>query len=132
MPYYSIINDFIQLYTCRVSNENIAWLNNFPTVARHFEESLRIYMDKDKAKYRNLLDNLRFSMEQLFRIILNNRTCLENQKSHIGSWLQSKGIHSEIREMYTCLITHFAKYQNDAIKHGDDWMILPRFRGQVG
>ena len=97
--------------------ETIEWLAKYPEVGKHFLESLKIYALKESAKYRNLLDNLRFALEQMLRAVLGNQKSLENQKEEALRWLASHKIHAHIVNMYNDLITKFASYQNDAVKH---------------
>jgi tetratricopeptide (TPR) repeat protein len=100
-------------------DETLAWLERRPKAARQFEEALRIFLLKDASKYRNLLDNLRFSVEQLLRSVLKNRKNLEKQKEALLRWLDERGVHQEIINMYNTLLEHFAQYQNAAVKHDE-------------
>lgn len=104
-----------------VVNDTLLWLNDYPKVAKHFEEALRIYQSKDVAKYRNLLDNLRFALEQILRSILKNKKSLEKQKESLLPWLKEHGVHQQIINMYGDLLAKFSQYQNDAVKHGECW-----------
>jgi hypothetical protein len=104
-----------------VVNDTLLWLNDYPIVAKHFEEALRIYQSKDVAKYRNLLDNLRFALEQILKSILRNKKSLENQKGLLLAWLNEHGVHQQIINMYDDLLARFSQYQNDAVKHGERW-----------
>jgi hypothetical protein len=101
--------------------EPLEWLAGHSRVAEHFEEALKIVLAKDKTKYRNALDNLRWSLEQLLRAILQNRKPIEKQADVLLPWLKQKGFHQQIINMYQDLLKRFAQYQNDAVKHGDDW-----------
>jgi hypothetical protein len=107
----------------KIVNETLMWLADYPNVAKHFEEALRIYLSKDETKYRNLLDNLRFALEQVLRSILNNRKSLEKQPAALLPWLKVNGIHQQVINMYVDLLVKFSKYQNDAVKHGDKWSL---------
>ncbi|HET9283948.1 MAG TPA: hypothetical protein VFR24_18525 [Candidatus Angelobacter sp.] len=97
--------------------ETLEWLSQYPHVGKHFLESLKIYAGKEVTRYRNLLDNLRFSLEEMLRSVLGNQKSLENQKDEALRWLASHKIHNHIVSMYSDLITKFALYQNDAVKH---------------
>lgn len=100
---------------------NLAWLGKYPEVLKPFEEALKFYMAKDPNQYRNMLDNLRFAVEQMLRAVLNNQKSLENQKTEFLSWLKKHDAHVHIGNMYhELLFDHFAKYQNDAVKHQED------------
>ena len=105
----------------QVINQDLVWLSAYPTVVRHFEEALCIYMSKDNGKYRNLLDNLRFALEQLIKEILGNDKSLDNQKELILKWLSERQVHQQVINMYQDILTRFTQYQNDAVKHNEAW-----------
>ena len=101
------------------------WRARYPDVVKPFQEALKLYMMKDPNRYRNLLDNLRFALEQMLQSILNNKKTLENQKEEFLQWLKEHDAHSQIRNMYhTLLFAGFTKYQNDAVKHQEDTYTL--------
>ncbi len=97
----------------------LSGLDDYPKVAEHFEEALGIYLHGETSKYRNLLDNLRFSLEQLLKRVLGNRKSLENQKPYLLSWLKNKGLHSQVVNLYEKLLSTYQIYQNDAVKHDE-------------
>jgi hypothetical protein len=102
--------------------ENLAWLQGHRDALNAFEQALSIYLSKDANKYRNLLDNLRFAVEQLLRDLMGNQKSLENQKDVLLPWMKSKGVHANVINMYhDLLFKHFAIYQNDAVKHGEKY-----------
>jgi hypothetical protein len=101
--------------------DTLTWLGDPPSARKAFEQALEIYQHKDEAKYRNLIDNLRVSIEQVLRRILKNRKSLENQKDVLLKWLDQKCVHAQIRNLYNQLL--FGPYsilQNDSAKHGDE------------
>lgn len=104
-----------------VIERNLLWLEKYPAVLKPFQEALKIYSSKDVSKYRNMLDSLRFAVEQMVRTVLENEKSLENQKDLFLSWLKTHGAHSQIVNMYNDLLFgRFAQYQNDAVKHKED------------
>lgn len=105
----------------KVIDATLTWLVEHPATAKHFENALQIHFHKDKAKYRNLLDELRSALEKLARRLLGNRKALEKQKEPLLKWMQEKGAHKQTRNMLQTLLSHFAEYQNAAVKHGDEW-----------
>lgn len=105
----------------KLVEEPISWLKDRPTVAKHYKQALAIYLSKDQSKYRNLLDNLRLALEQLLRILLGNKKSLENQKEPLLRWLKERGAHPQVINMFHDLLARFTQYQNDAVKHGDNW-----------
>ena len=62
-------------------NDSLLWLKSHKAAAKHFETALDIYLKKETGRYRNLLDELRSSLEKLVRSIIGNRKSLENQKN---------------------------------------------------
>jgi hypothetical protein len=55
-----------------IVNQTLLWLESHPNVLKHFQQALTQYMAGDKKQQRNLLDNLRFALEQLLKDILKN------------------------------------------------------------
>ena len=104
---------------------NLAWLDQYPDAAKPFDDALKIYSRKDHTQYRNLLDNLRLSVEQMLRAVLRNTKSLENQKDEFLKWLKARDAHSQIANIYyDLLFGKFAQYQNDAVKHHEDQYTL--------
>ncbi len=100
---------------------NLIWLSRYPLVLKNFGEALKLYASKDAHQYRNMLDNLRFSVEQMLQAVLGNGKTLENQKPEFQNWLKRNGVHGTIGGMYhTVLFGYFTQYQNDAVKHHED------------
>jgi len=120
---FQVISSGASLLDIEVVNPSLAWLSVYPEVLQHYEAALKIHNRKDADSYRNLLDDLRWALEQLLRSILNNQVRLEEQAKHLGLWLKKRGVNVYIREMFTTLLTHFAKYQNDAVKHDEKWQL---------
>lgn len=101
----------------------LSGLEDYPQAAKPFDKALGIYLRGDTSQYRNLLDNLRFALEQLLKKILNNKKSLEKQKSDLGTWLEKKGLHKEVRNLYSMLLSQYKNYQNDAVKHGENYSL---------
>jgi hypothetical protein len=115
----SILPAGAKLLDENVVEEVLEWLKGYSNVGKHFFEALKIYSAKDTTKFRNLLDNLRFALEQMLRVVLGNQKSLENQKVEALQWLASHNIHAHVTNMYNDLIGKFAAYQNDAVKHNE-------------
>lgn len=112
----------VELLDDEVVNQTLAWLDDHPKVSEPFATALRLYADGEKDKQRNLLDNLRFAIEQLLKDILNNRRSLENQQKELGAWLQDREVHQQVINLYNQLLFGpFRQYQNDAVKHAGDY-----------
>lgn len=102
-------------------NEPLMWLENYPTAAEPFERALKLYLEGDSSGNRNLLDNLRFAIEQLLREVLENTKSLEQQKRPLLTWLGSEHrVHQQVVNMYEKLLFgDYTRYQNDAVKHSE-------------
>jgi hypothetical protein len=94
-------------------------LENYPEVAKSFERALNIYLRGETSQYRNLLDELRFALEQLLKKVLKNQTPLEKQKKELKTWFKSKGLHPQVVNLYEGLLNPYHQYQNDAVKHNE-------------
>jgi dsDNA-binding SOS-regulon protein len=104
--------------------DNLEWLAQPPSALKNFREALSIFLSKDANKYRDLLDNLRFAVEQLLRDVLGNQKSLENQKDLLLPWMKKNGLQPQVINMYhDLLFKHFAIYQNDAVKHGEKYSL---------
>lgn len=100
-----------------VVNDVLDWLSDYPKVYKNFRNALKQY---EKHEFtRNIVDNLRFSLESLLKDILHNHNRLEKQKDEIGKYLEGKEIPREIRNMFNTLITQYTHYQNEHAKHND-------------
>ncbi len=106
----------------RVVKDTLVWLEKHPKVADHFQNALTIYLEKDKSKFRNLLDDLRFSIEGLLQELLSNEKNLDNQVADIGGWMKKRGSHKQVRNMFERLLNLYNQYQNDAVKHAEEWV----------
>jgi hypothetical protein len=96
-------------------------IERYPKADKPFRQALSKFLHGDRAHYRNILDDLRFSLEQLLKSLLSNDKSLENQKDFLGAWLKDKGVHVQIRSLYAHLVNCFSQYQNNAVKHDEDY-----------
>ena len=110
----------IKLLDSKLVNDNLQWLQDYPEAYKQFEGALQLYQ-KGGNLDRSLLDNLRFSLEQLLKKILSNDAPLEKQLSNLGTFLAGKKINTEISNMYVTLIDYFTKYQNNNVKHDEGY-----------
>ena len=101
----------------KVVNDVLDWLISYPKVLMNFKSALEKY--QDKIYQRNLIDDLRLSLELLFKEILNNNKGLENQEKPLSEYLEQKNVPKELNNMYWKLINYYAKYQNNYAKHED-------------
>jgi len=99
-------------------NDNLDWLVQFPPIYDTFKQGLTEF--GVIGRERQVIDNLRLSLELLLKEKLNNSKSLENQQAELGKYLKSKSISSEISNMYWVIIDYYSKYQNNKIKHSSD------------
>ena len=97
--------------------DNLKILNKFPEAAKLYQSALNKL--NEGRHERNLLDDLRLSLELLLKSLLSNNNSLENQTKEIGAFLKSRGSSTEARNMLTTLLNYYSKYQNNYIKHSD-------------
>ena len=98
-------------------DETKHWLSDYPESLRLYEEALsKLHHNIFK---RNLLDDLRLSLEKLLQIIFSNRKSLENQLPEIGSFIKQRNGSKELSNMFVKLIDYYTKYQNTYVKHDD-------------
>lgn len=96
----------------------LSWLDDFPNTKKSFSKALKI--NKSPDKYRNIIDELRLSVEFLFKQLFNNNKSLENQKNYIGDYLKENNVSIEISNMYIKLLDLYATYNNNTAKHNDN------------
>ncbi|MDB9372933.1 hypothetical protein [Nodularia sphaerocarpa] len=102
----------------------LSGLEDYPKVAEHFENALKIYQRGEISQYRNLLDNLRFALEQFLKQIFTNDIRLEKQKEALEKWFKQKGLHPQVLNLYKeLLFNQYARYQNDAVKHNEQYSV---------
>ena len=102
----------------------LSGLEDYPKVAQHFEKALKIYQSGEISLYRNLLDNLRFALEQLLKQIFQNDIRLEKQKEPLEKWFRQKGLHPQVLNLYKeLLLNQYKQYQNDAVKHNEQYSV---------
>lgn len=94
------------------------WLSNYQIPLNQYQSALTKF--NNGIFQRNLLDDLRLSLELLLKEIFGNSKSLENQISEIGEFIKSKNGSKEFANMFQKLIEYFSKYQNTYIKHRDN------------
>lgn len=68
---------------------------------------------------RNLVDDLRLSLELLLKSVFGNEKSLENQIPAIGQFISSNGGSKHFSNMFRTLVDYYTKYQNAFVKHND-------------
>lgn len=119
---YSQYPEFIpegqHILTSELVKETQHWLSAY-------KKSFELYnsaLDKlNKRIYqRNLIDDLRLSLELLLKELLNNDRPLEKQIADVGQFQKNKGISPETTNMFNTLLDYYGKYQNKYAKHDDN------------
>lgn len=100
-----------------IIEETKHWLKNHP-------ESLKLFNEATKKLelnifQRNMIDDLRLSLEKLLCSTLGNSKSLENQTAEIGRLIKDKNLSPQIQNMFIKILDYYTKYQNDHIKHND-------------
>lgn len=98
--------------------DNLMWLDKYKITKEHFSSAVK--MQRKKQNYRNIVDELRFSLESFFQQLFSNKKSLENQKNNIGKFLKNNNISTTISNMYIKLFDLYTVYNNDNAKHGDN------------
>jgi len=93
------------------------WLGDYPDVLSLYNDALEKY--EHGIFHRNLLDDLRLSLERLLRAVLRNNKSLENQIKFIGIYVKEGGGSTEFVNMFLKLIDYYATYHNTYVKHDD-------------
>lgn len=93
------------------------WLDDFADAQSLYSQALEKY--QHGAFQRNLLDDLRLSLEKLLKDIFQNSKSLENQISSVGNYIKVNGGSPEFSNMFVKLLDYYAKYNNSYVKHDD-------------
>jgi hypothetical protein len=97
--------------------ETKQWLISYPGSFKLYSDAIQKF-NKDGFE-RNLLDDLRLSLELLLKELLNNNKSLENQLPAIGKYQKERGSSTETTNMFSIILDRYAKYQNSHVKHND-------------
>jgi len=103
----------------RVVDADLTGLCDYPRALTAFENALA--QSSDPTKQREMLDSLRVSLENLVRQLLGNRRSLEKNKNDLLKWMEERGTNKETRQMMWQFFQFYCDYQNNHVKHGDDW-----------
>jgi hypothetical protein len=93
------------------------WLGPFPDVLHLYDQAVQKHANG--VFVRNVLDDLRLSLELLLKSILVNDKSLENQIAVLGTFIKGRGGSAELGNMFVKLVEYYTKYQNTYIKHND-------------
>lgn len=102
----------------QVINADLTWLGAYPEALKAFSEALSVY--GSSGQHRHMLDCLRVCIEELARKLLENELSLE--KNTVGLLaLLDPVLSKETRNMTRVLLDYYTRYQNEHVKHHDDW-----------
>ncbi len=101
----------------KLIQETRCWLNGYSKSLDVYSQALEKY--EHRVFQRNLLDDLRLSLELLLKDIFDNSRSLENQTSFVGAFIKERNGSSEFNNMFLKLLDYYAKYNNTYIKHDD-------------
>jgi hypothetical protein len=93
------------------------WLGPFPEILEIYNQAVEKHANR--VFMRNVLDDLRLSLELLLRGILGNSKSLENQIPLLGAFIKHRGGSAELGNMFVKLVEYYTKYQNSYVKHDD-------------
>ncbi len=91
------------------------WLSAFPKSLDLYNQALQKY--QHGVFTRNVLDDLRLSLETLLHQLLGNQKSLENQLPLVGAFIRERSGSSELANILSKLLDYYAKYQNTYVKH---------------
>lgn len=94
------------------------WLSDYPDAVKLYNDCLEKH--SNGIHQRNLLDDLRLSLETLLKNVLGNGKSLENQIADLGKFINDRDGSKELNNMFLKLIDYFSKYQNTYVKHNDN------------
>ncbi|PDT48360.1 MULTISPECIES: hypothetical protein [Sinorhizobium] len=93
------------------------WLQDYPDSLSLFNQALQKY---DGGVFnRNVLDDIRLSLEKLLRKITGVDKSLEHQVKPVGGFIKDKGGSKELANMFMKLLDYYGNYQNEYVKHDD-------------
>lgn len=99
-------------------NDILIWMDKFPKAKANFYNALEKY--SQNGNLRNILDDLRLSLELLIQGILQNKKSIENNKNEICKYLKDNNINKEITNMFYTILDYYMKYQDNNVKHDEN------------
>lgn len=114
---YGQYNEILNEQLKEIIVETKHWLEEYPKALESFNNAVIKF--NGKIFQRNMLDDLRLSLELFLKSVLNNEKSLENQKQFLGDYLKDRGTSKILSNMFITLIDYFSKYQNSYVKHND-------------
>jgi hypothetical protein len=100
-----------------IIDETRHWLDVCPAARDVYVSAIDKY--NSKIYVRNILDDLRLSLEILLKFVLKNNKSLENKISELGKYIKSRGGSPQLVSIFTKLVDYYSHYQNNFVKHSD-------------
>ena len=98
--------------------ENLELLASYPKAKKVYDDACSLF---DLGIYeRNLVDNLRLTLELLCKQLLSNEKSLEHNIDEICTFFKNKNCSQQFINMFRKLIDYYLKYNNDNIKHDEN------------
>ena len=91
------------------------WLKEYSQVYEIYNEAMVKY--NNNIFDRNLLDDLRLSLELLLKVILKNEKSLENQNNELSKFLNKKQNTQIFINFFNTILNAYTTYQNNIVKH---------------
>lgn len=117
--HYGLYPTGVRVLDERVVDADLQWLVSYPKVLAEFEKALA--QSPDLTKQREMLDSLRFSLENILKQLLGNRKSLEKNKDAVLRWMDDRETCVETRQMMSQLFHFYCNYQNEHVKHEGSW-----------
>ena len=83
------------------------WLDGCPAALTLYNDAIGKF--RANVFQRNLLDDLRLSLELLLRHVFQNQRSLENQLSALGTFLSVRGGSREFTNMFSKLVEYYSR-----------------------
>jgi hypothetical protein len=94
------------------------WLDVCPEALSIYNEAIGKF--RSNVFERNVLDDLRLSLELLLKATFQNNRSLENQLSALGQFIKGRSGSPQLANMFAKLVEYYSNYQNTYIKHADN------------
>lgn len=94
------------------------WLQDYKSTHKMYLQTLSQYSKKENP--RDVADNLRKTLEQFLQEFFKNSKTLANNISEVGKYFESKNVHSELKKIFTSLLSGYDNANNGIAKHHDN------------
>ena len=101
----------------KLISEPLEWLKEYPDTRKTFIHTLKQYANKENP--RDVADNLRKTLEGFLQEFFNNSKNLDKNIGVVGDYLDEKGAVSELKAIFTTLVSNFNQANNAIAKHHD-------------